>query len=136
MYGKLEKCMFLSIRITLHSYIVVGDELRVAPKKVPKNVHEVRNIDLASFYRRFIRNLSSLMVSITKLMMKGEFRLDQSSSNSFDPKSSPYKDSLVRELVTLFLEALSFSPDALLEMKAQYDWSNIMVCHRVNMRSL
>lgn len=41
LYGKLEKCMFLSIRITLHSYIVVGDELRVAPKKVPKNVHEV-----------------------------------------------------------------------------------------------
>ena len=76
LYAKLNKCSFFQIEVHYLGCVVSKEGIAVDPKKiraivewiVPKNVDEVRSfMGLASYYKRFIKNLSCISYSITSL---------------------------------------------------------------------
>lgn len=82
-YINLKKCTFMSTSVVFLGYIVSSKGVEVNPAKVkaivdcltPTNILEVCSFHgLATFYRRFVQNFSSIMVSITDYTKQREFR--------------------------------------------------------------
>ena len=74
--GNLKKCTFFFNEVTFLGYVVTVKGIQVDESKVkvvhswpmPKSIHDVRSFHgLASFYRRFIRNFSSIMAPMTEV---------------------------------------------------------------------
>jgi len=80
LYINLKKCEFLSDRVNFLGFIISSKGIETDPEKVksvldwptPSSLSDVRSFHgLASFYRQFIRNFSSIMVPITECLKRG-----------------------------------------------------------------
>jgi len=91
LYINLKKCSFMTSSLIFLGFVVSSQGIHVDEDKVkairewptPKSATEVRSFyGLATFYRRFIRNFSSL-VATSQIALRGSFSLDQSGRRSF-----------------------------------------------------
>ena len=91
-YVNLSKCSFLQTQVVFLGFIVSEKGLSADPEKVdvirqwpePKSLTEVRSFHgLASFYRRFIRDFSTIMAPITDCLKKDNFHWTPAASLAF-----------------------------------------------------
>ncbi len=90
LYAKMEKCEFHQTQVSFLGYIISSEGVAMDDKKVqsvinwpqPKTVKELqRFLGFANFYRRFIRNFSTVAAPLTSLLRGGgRQRLDWSPS--------------------------------------------------------
>ena len=93
LYGKLEKCEFFVLRVVFLGYVVSCDGIQVDEIKVkairtwllPTSITAVRSFHgLASFYRRFIKDFSTIMSPLTKCMKKASFSCTLAAQRAFE----------------------------------------------------
>ena len=79
LYAKFSKCEFWLYLVSFLGHVVSKDGVMVDPSKIeavkswvkPTNVAEVRSsVGLASYYRRFVKGLSSIASQLTNLTKK------------------------------------------------------------------
>ncbi|RVX04099.1 Transposon Ty3-I Gag-Pol polyprotein [Vitis vinifera] len=92
-YINLKKCTFMSPSVVFLGFVVSSKGVETDPEKikaiidwpVPTNIHEVRSFHgMATFYRRFIRNFSSIMAPITECMKPGLFIWTKAANKAFE----------------------------------------------------
>ncbi|GJU60539.1 RNA-directed DNA polymerase [Tanacetum coccineum] len=87
------KCHFLATEVVFLGYLISGDGIRMDETKVhaimswppPKTLHDVRSFQgLASFYRRFIRNFSTIVAPIIECLKGSSFVGTDEAQQAFD----------------------------------------------------
>ena len=100
LYTNLKMCQFLTDNIQFLGFIVSAKGIKADPIKVqailewetPSNICEVRSFHgLASFYRRFIQNFSTITAPISNFLKKGDFEWTTSAQEALNK---------IKELIT------------------------------------
>ncbi|MFS7973284.1 putative nucleotidyltransferase, Ribonuclease H [Helianthus anomalus] len=93
LYGNKAKCHFFASEVLFLGYLISGSGIRMDKSKVeaitswpiPKTLHEVRSFHgLASFYRHFIRNFSSIVAPITDCLKGTPFTWTTAATATFE----------------------------------------------------
>ncbi|GKV53725.1 hypothetical protein SLEP1_g60242, partial [Rubroshorea leprosula] len=93
LYANLKKCSFLTTSVTFLGYIITAQGIKMDPSKIdvivnwptPTSMHDVRSFHgLASFYRRFIKNFSSIVAPITDSLKGDKFSWSGKAQQSFE----------------------------------------------------
>lgn len=93
LYGNLEKCEFCTNQVTFLGYLVSNQGIQVDEKKiqairewpVPQSIQQVRSFHgLASFYRRFIKNFSTIVAPMTEVTRSKQFTWNPQAHLAFE----------------------------------------------------
>ena len=92
LYANLTKCSFLKTSVAYLGFVVSATGIAVDPTKTtairdwptPQSLFDIRSFHgLAQFYRRFIRNLSSLASPLTNLFRQNQFEWTPAAERTF-----------------------------------------------------
>ncbi|KAL0546863.1 hypothetical protein IC582_016781 [Cucumis melo] len=93
LYINPKKCTFLIKEIVFLGFLIKEGKIGMEPKKVeaiqswpaPTSIKEVQAfLGLASFYKRFIRNFSSIVTPLTDYLKKENFKWEHMQQQSFE----------------------------------------------------
>jgi len=106
-YGNLKKCTFFTHEVTFLGYIVSREGIKVDESKLeairslplPQSIHDVRRFLIeASFYKRFIRNLSTIMDPTTELIKGTTFKWTPKAQSALEQVKRRLSQALVLAL--------------------------------------
>ena len=94
LFAKFSKCDFWRQEVKFLGHVVTSEGIDVDPSKVeavlnwkrPKSVFDIRSfLGLAGYYRRFIKDFSSIALPLTRLTQKGiKFEWDEKCNEAFE----------------------------------------------------
>ncbi|KAJ0627391.1 putative nucleotidyltransferase, Ribonuclease H [Helianthus annuus] len=93
LFANRPKCQFLTNEVIFLGYLVSAQGIRMDTQKVdaivtwpaPKSLHDIRSFHrLASFYRRFIRNFSTIVSPITDCLKSTKFVWTPAAQKAFE----------------------------------------------------
>lgn len=93
LYINPKKRTFLTKEIVFLGFVIKEGKVGMEPKKteaikswpIPTSIKEVQAfLGLASFYRRFIRNFSSIVAPLTDCLKKGNYKWNEEQQQSFE----------------------------------------------------
>ena len=93
LFGNLKKCTFFTKEVIFLAYVVAEDGFKVDNSKIeviqswptPKSIHDVWSFQgLASFYRQFIKDFSTIMASMTEVVKGSSFQWSPKAQAAFE----------------------------------------------------